>query len=97
MGPIRSDVNSIDDVRQSLAALNRLLGNMRIGTGVFVAGSCTITDARVAAGSLILVGGSAPNTAGAPYLYSKTAGTGFVVKSTNAGDVGTFAYLIIDP
>lgn len=65
-------------------------------TAVLAAGTVTITDANITATSLIECGTlTAGGTQGAPFISTKTAGTSFVIKSTNSSDTSTVWYRIV--
>ena len=58
-----------------------------------VAGTVTVVDALTVAGTKIRLLGKTPGgTVGAPFLFSKTAGVGFVINSTSASDTSTITY-----
>jgi len=80
---------SIRDLQGQLAARPRL------GTATLVAGSVTVALSTITAASQIFVGMQTPGgTVGAPFVFSKTAGTGFVIHSTSATDTSVIAYAI---
>lgn len=67
-------------------------------SGAMVAGTVTVANTSVTASSRIFVtrapGGTNP---GAVYVSTITAGTSFVITSTNAADTGTAFYEIFEP
>jgi len=66
---------------------------VRFGDATLVAGVATIVDADTTVDTAIRLLGKTPGgTVGALFLFSKTAGVGFVVKSTSATDTSTFTY-----
>jgi hypothetical protein len=65
------------------------------GSVVLVAGAATVALPAVTAGSQILLGMVTPGgTVGAPFVFTKTAGVGFVVHSTSGTDTSTVAYVV---
>lgn len=72
--------------------------NQPMGTAVLVAGTVTVLHTEVKADSRIflthLVAGG---TLGILSVGTITAGTSFVINSTNAADTSTVCYLILDP
>lgn len=72
--------------------------NARMGTATLAAGTVTVSTTAVTANSRIFLTHQTPGAApGALRVDSRTAGTSFVVKSANAGDTGTFAWMIVEP
>jgi hypothetical protein len=73
--------------------------NAKIGTGTLTAGTATISTTAVTANSRIFVTdtntGSLVNV-GSLVVSAKNAGTSFVVTSTNALDVSTFDWMIVE-
>jgi hypothetical protein len=76
--------------------------NAKMGTGSLSAGGGvgTVLNTSVTAASVIFItdtsAGGVVNV-GNLAVISQSAGTSFVVKSTNAADVSTFNYLIMEP
>jgi hypothetical protein len=73
--------------------------NAKMGTGT-ANGTTAVTIATTAVTAtsrIYLTCQAAAGTPGALYVSTRTAGTSFAVKSTNAADTSTFAWLIIDP
>ena len=65
------------------------------GTAVLAAGTKAVTEPRVTANSVIFVTTlTAGGTVGAPFVASKTAGTGFTITSTSGTDTSTIAYRV---
>lgn len=65
------------------------------GTAVLVAGTVTVADTKIKAGSVIEVGVLTPGgTQGAPFVSTKTAGTSFVLQSTSTTDTSTLWYRV---
>jgi len=70
---------------------------LRTGDVTLVAGSATISDANIVAGSAIRFLGKTPGgTPGALFLFSKTVGVGFVVHSTSGADTSIFTYEVYE-
>ena len=66
------------------------------GTAVLVGGTKAVTESRVTANSIIQVMLlTAGGTVGAPFVASKTAGTGFTITSTSGTDTSTIAYKVL--
>lgn len=86
------------DLRIGVADDSSGTRNAPLGTAVLVAGTVTVTHTTVKADSRIflthLVAGG---TLGILSVGTITAGTSFVINSTNAADTSTVAYLILDP
>ena len=73
--------------------------NSRTGSGTLVSGTATIANTSVTANTFILVqdtGGGVLANIGSLYIASQTAGTGFVVTSSNAIDTSTFKYFLFE-
>jgi hypothetical protein len=67
-------------------------------TGAMTAGAVTVANTSITANSRILVCRSAGGTnPGAWYVSAQTAGTSFVVTSTNAADTGNGVFQIFEP
>lgn len=72
--------------------------NAKQGTATLTAGTVTVANTSVTANSRIFLTGQVlGGTAGGLNVTSRTAGTSFVVTSTNAADTSTFAYEILEP
>lgn len=72
--------------------------NAKQGTAALAAGTVTVANTSVTAGSRIFVGTATPGgTVGAPFVSSVTAGTGFTIKSTSSTDTSVVAYQIFEP
>lgn len=72
--------------------------NATMGTGVLVAGTVTINTTKVTANSRIfLTVQVAGGTQGILSVGTVTAGTSFVINSTNAADTSTVAWIIVEP
>jgi hypothetical protein len=72
--------------------------NTKTGSGTLVAGTVTISNTSVTANSMIFVTptSSSSTTSGVLAVTTKTAGSGFTVKSSLATDVATFNYFIVE-
>ena len=80
----------IKDLQGQLSA-----GTARRGTATLSAGAVTVSYPSITATSQILLGTVTPGgTTGALFVFSKTAGTGFVIHSTSATDTSVVAYAI---
>lgn len=67
----------------------------KTGTATLVAGTKAVADTAITANSVIRVSTLTPGgTVGAPYIASKTAGTGFTITSTSASDTSVVQYWI---
>lgn len=72
--------------------------NAKIGTAALVAGTVTVATTAVTAASLIFLTSQADGgTPGFLRVTAITAGTSFVITSSNAADTSTVAWLIIEP
>lgn len=83
----------------TIPKLNVVTGsNANAGTGTLSGGTATIATTAVTANSLIFLQstGSSLVNVGTPKVTSQTAGTGFVVGSTNVLDTSTFNWLIVN-
>lgn len=71
--------------------------NARIGiSGAMTAGSVTVGNTSVASGDMIILGVHTPGgTAGAPYISSRTNGTGFTISSTSTLDSSTVDWMLV--
>jgi hypothetical protein len=73
--------------------------NATMGTATLSAGTATVSTTKVTANSRIFLtvdGGTLTNV-GAPYISARTAGTSFVITSTNILDASNVAWVIIEP
>lgn len=73
--------------------------NATMGVATLVAGTVTVSTTAVTANSRIFLtteGGTLTNV-GSEYIETRTAGTSFVIKSTNALDASNVAWLIVEP
>lgn len=83
-------VKQVKDLQGQLSA-----ATPKRGTAVLVAGAVTVALPAVTAASQILIGMLTPGgTVGAPFVFSKTPGAGFVVHSTSGTDTSTVAYAV---
>ena len=65
------------------------------GTATLVAGTKAVADTKITANSVIECGVLTPGGAvGAPFVASKTAGTGFTLTSTSATDTSVVWYRV---
>lgn len=67
-----------------------------VGTGTLATGTATILTTAVTANSIIQVQLTSCSSCGTLYIGTVTAGTSFVVNSTNGSDASTFNYWIIN-
>jgi len=70
------------------------LTNITIGRQVLIAGSATVVLPTITDNSLIFVSGNDANVDGILQTVT-TSGTGFVITSSQAGDVGFVAWFVI--
>lgn len=70
--------------------------NASVGTGTLSSGTVTINTTAVTASSIIQVQLTSCSSCGTLYIGTVTAGTSFVVTSTNGSDASTFNYWIIN-
>lgn len=70
--------------------------NASIGSGTLSGGTATITTTAVTASSKIFIQYTSCSSCGSTYISAKTAGTSFVVTSTNGSDASTFDWWIIN-
>ena len=86
-------------VQQAGAGLSIKTGsNCKMGTSVLVAGTVTVSTTAVTASSIIfLTHGVAGGTLGTLSVGTITAGTSFVINSSNAADTSTVNWLIMEP
>jgi hypothetical protein len=73
--------------------------NATMGTATLASGTATVSTTKVTANSRIFLtiqGGTLTNV-GFLYVSARTAGTSFVVTSSNASDAATIAWLIVEP
>ena len=71
--------------------------NAKQGVATLVAGTVTVSNTAVTASSRIQLTGQDNNATGALRVSARTAGTSFVITSSNAGDTGVVAYEIFEP
>ena len=73
--------------------------NATMGTATLSSGTVTVSTTKVTANSRIFItvqGGTLTNV-GSTYVSARTAGTSFVISSTNILDSATVAWVIIEP
>lgn len=71
--------------------------NCKQGVATLVAGTVTVPNTSVTANSRIFLTAQDNSTTGALRVSARTAGTSFVITSSNAGDSGVVAYEIFEP
>lgn len=72
--------------------------NATMGSAVLVGGTVTVSTTKVTASSRIFLTNNANGgTVGIIYVSARTAGTSFVITSSNALDTSTIAWLIMEP
>jgi hypothetical protein len=72
--------------------------NAKMGVATLSAGSVTVSTTAVASTSRIMLTTQSPSgTVGTPYIFSRSAGTSFVIHSTSGTDASTVAWVILDP
>jgi hypothetical protein len=72
--------------------------NARMGSVTLVAGTVTVANTSVTANTRIfLTVNSSSANQGFVYVNTRTAGTSFVIKSSNAADTCNVAYLLVEP
>ncbi|MFF3416820.1 hypothetical protein ACFYW9_19285 [Streptomyces sp. NPDC002698] len=72
--------------------------NCKMGLTTLVAGTVTVNTTAVGANSRIMLTiQTASGSVGSVYVNNRTAGSSFVIKSTNAADTSTVAWVILDP
>jgi hypothetical protein len=73
--------------------------NAKMGTATLNGTTAvTVATTAVTATSRIQLTTQAPGgTVGSPYVFARTAGTSFQIKSTAAGDTSTVAWMIVEP
>lgn len=98
MRTIRADVQSFDEVRNSFASLNQVLGRLRFGSATLVGGTVTVSDTSITAATLIFLCCQTPGgTPGFLRVSARTAGTSFTILSSSGTDTSVVGYLLIDP
>jgi len=70
--------------------------NASVDTGTFSGGTVTINNTAVTASSKIAIHYTSCSSCGTAYVATITAGTSFVVSSSNGSDASTFWYQIIN-
>lgn len=73
--------------------------NMTMGTVTLSSGTATVSTTKITANSRIFLtveGGTLTNV-GSSYVSARTAGTQFVISSTNILDAANVAWLLIEP
>ena len=72
--------------------------NARQGTAVLVAGQVVVSNTTVTASTRIQVTIQAPGgSVGSAYVFARTPGASFTIKSTSGSDTSTVAYLMTEP
>lgn len=70
----------------------------RVGTATMVAGTVTVADPQMNAGSIILITAQETGAlAGVIRVSARVNGTSFTISSSNAADTAVMAYLIFEP
>lgn len=95
-------VTATGDVKLSTAGKGIYIkegSNATMGTSTLSGGTLTINTSKVTANSRIFLTAQEGTVTdlGMLYIQSRTAGTSFTVKSTNALDTCTFSWLIVEP
>jgi hypothetical protein len=73
--------------------------NTKTGSGTLVGGTLAVANSSITTNSMIFVQDTSSGVltnVGSLVVSSKTAGTGFTVKSTNILDVSTFNYFVVE-
>lgn len=70
--------------------------NASVGTATLASGTVTVSTTAVTASSIITLTLQGCSNCGTPYISAKTAGTSFVISSTNVLDGSIVAYQIIN-
>jgi len=74
------------------------IGNLAAGSATLVAGTVTVSTTNVTANTIIiLTGQNSSGTHGELTVSNRTAGTSFVITSSNAGDTRLVGYILIEP
>lgn len=81
----------------SAAGTMKVRGDINRGTATLAAGTVTVSNVAVQTTSLILLAAQDNNTAGALRVSARTAGTSFVITSSNAADTGSVAWEVTEP
>ena len=71
--------------------------NAKQGVATLVAGTVTVSNTTITTSSRIFLTAQDNNTTGALRVSARTAGTSFVITSSNATDTGVVAYEIFEP
>lgn len=73
--------------------------NAKMGTATLTGiTTVTVANTSVTATSRIFLTIQAPaGTVGTPYVFTRTAGTSFGIRSTNSADTSTVAWMIVEP
>lgn len=72
--------------------------NGTMGSAAMVAGTVTVSTTKVTANSRIFLTIDSPSlNIGSTYVSARTAGTSFVINSTNVLDTSTVSWLIVEP
>lgn len=96
-GGFNAGVGSVD-VPQAGAGLKVAEGsNAKQGVATLVAGTVTVANTSVTANSRIFLSVFTPGGTQGILSYSKTAGTGFTITSTNAADTSVVNWEIFEP
>jgi hypothetical protein len=70
--------------------------NAKQGTATLAAGTVTVSNTSVTATSRIFLTAQDNNTTGTVRVSARTAGTSFVITSSNSADTGVIAYEIFE-
>lgn len=72
--------------------------NAKMGTGILIGGSATVSTTAVTANSRVFLTIQTPGgSVGALYVASRSNGVSFAVSSTSGTDTSTFAWLLVEP
>ncbi len=70
--------------------------NASTGTATLSAGTVTVSTTAVTASSIIMLTYQGCSSCGTPYISTKTAGTSFVITSSNGSDASSIGWVIIN-
>jgi hypothetical protein len=95
--PLVAFANLVDGYSSSQGVRVSEATNGKQGTATLTAGTVTVANTSVTAVSRFFLTAQDNNTTGALRVSARTAGTSFVITSSNAGDTGVVAYEIFEP
>jgi hypothetical protein len=75
----------------------REASNTRMGVATLVSGTVVVSNTSITANTRVFLTGQNNSVTGALRVSARSAGASFTITSSNAGDSGVVAYMLIEP